>query len=226
MMNDRFRKQLVVPRKQQGSILLVTIVIVLMMMIASIGLMRSVESGNVAAANIAMAQNNQLVADWGVERGFEWLYSNRTNLDNNNASSGYYAIHTVAGVFLNDTNWLDAAKWAGAKVYNSGTTPAPPAGYTVRVMINRMCANAGAVNASGQSCSKGATTTSSAGNSNIKIGGVEYGIGSAGAIGNSPDENSTNYVVPGNVYYRVTVRVEGPRNSLSVVQSMLTVAPT
>ena len=128
MMNDRFRKQFVVQRKQQGSILLVTIVIVLMMMIASIGLMRSVESGNVAAANIAMAQNNQLVADWGVERGFEWLYDNRTNLDNNNTSSGYYAIHTVAGGFLSDANWLDAAKWAGAKVYNSGTTPAPPAG--------------------------------------------------------------------------------------------------
>lgn len=224
-MNDRFRKQLVVQRKQQGSILLVTIVIVLMMMIASIGLMRSIESGNVAAANIAMAQNNQLVADWGVERGFEWLYNNRTNLDNNNASNGYYAIHTVAGGFLSDANWLDAAKWAGAKVYNSGTTPAPPAGYTVRVIINRMCENAGAVNASGQSCSKGATTQSTPGSKKIKIGNTEYVIGTAAEIGGSAGGGAV-YSVPGNIYYRVTVRVEGPRNSLSVVQSMLTVAPT
>lgn len=225
MMNDRFRKQFVVRRKQQGSILLVTIVIVLMMMIASIGLMRSIESGNVAAANIAMAQNNQLVADWGVERGFEWLYNNRTNLDNNNASNGYYAIHTVAGGFLSDANWLDAAKWAGAKVYNSGTTPAPPAGYTVRVIINRMCENAGAVNASGQSCSKGATTQSTSGSKKIKIGNAEYVIGAAAEAGGSAGGGAV-YTVPGNIYYRVTVRVEGPRNSLSVVQSMLTVAPT
>ncbi len=211
--------------KQQGSILVVTIVIVLMMMIASIGLMRSVESGNVAAANIAMAQNNQLVADWGVERGFEWLYNNRTNLDNSNASNGYYAIHTVAGGFLSDANWLDASKWAGAKVYNSSSSPAPPAGYTVRVIINRMCENVGAVNASGQSCSKGATTQSSSGNSKVKIGNAEYGMSSSVESGGS-GAGGVVYTVPGNVYYRVTVRVEGPRNSLSVVQSMLTVAPT
>jgi len=231
MMNRRHKKQYFMRQKQQGSVLLIALVILLIMMIASIGLMHSVESGNVAAANISMGQNNQLVADWGVERGFEWLYTNRTNLDNNDASNGYYAIGTVGGVILSDSNWLDSAKWVGSKKYDSGTSPAPPAGYTVRVIINRMCSSVGAVNGSGQSCAKGATTMSTTSGSKVKVVGAAgsgskayYEVGATAASGSGTD--GANYVVPGNVYYRVTVRVDGPRNSLSVVQSMLTIAPT
>ncbi len=226
MMRRLNTKQLLTLRKQQGSVLLISLVILLIMMIASIGLMRSVDSGNVAAANISMGQNNQFIADWGIERGFQWLYQNRTNLDNDDVSSGYYAMATTGGVTLSDSNWFASANWAGSKEYNSTTTPAPPAGYTVRVMINRICSIAGAVNGGGQSCSKGASTTSANSSSKVKVGGVDFDIGAIAGSGGSSGNDGANYAAPGNVYYRVTVRVEGPKNSLSVVQSMLTIAPT
>lgn len=230
MMNNRHQNH--GKNKQQGAVLFIALIILLVMTIASIGLMRSVESGNVAAANISMGQNNQLITDWGVERGFEWLYINRANLDVNDAGNGYYAAKTGGGAVFSDTKWLDLASWNGAKIYDSTTTPATPAGYTVRMLVNRMCTNIGATNAAGQSCAIGASSISTSSCGTVKIAadgaaastGVSFGVGQTACTGSST--SGPTFIVPGNVYYRVTVRVEGPRNSLSVVQSMLTIAPT
>lgn len=212
--------------QQKGIVLIIVLVVLLVMLIAAIGLMRSVESGTAAAANLSMGQSSQLVADWGVERGFEWLYANRANLDNDNAANGYYSVRTGGGAVTNDTDWMDAANWGGGKTFNALTVPAPPAGYTVRVLVNRMCSATGPINANGQSCSTGASSTALANNtSTVKIGNVSYAIGASAGAGGSTG-GGANYNVPGNVYFRVTVRVEGPRNSLSVIQSMLTISPS
>lgn len=229
MINFKHKKQYQGQQKQQGVVLFVALIILLVMMVASVGLLRSVESGNNVAANIAMGQNNQLISDWGIERGFEWLYANRAALDNNNAGNGYYATKTGGSAVLSDANWFNVASWADAKVFDSTTTPAPPAGYTVRVLLNRMCSDIGPANAGGQSCSKGATSSpSDCGTVKVATGAgsasIDASLGEAACEGNGVYNQNTD--VPGNIYYRVTVRVEGPKNSLSVVQSMLTIAPT
>jgi Tfp pilus assembly protein PilX len=228
----RYQNQHQSQYKQQGSVLLISLVILLVMTIASIGLMRSVESGNVAAANISMGQNNQLIADWGVERGFEWLYTNRAILSENHEGNGYYAVKNGGNAALSDPKWLDLGNWAGAEVFDSSTSPATPVGYTVRILINRMCTNLGAVNSVGQSCAMGASSTSTSSCGSVKVAAdgaaastaAAYGVGQNACSGSGA--SGSNYIIPGNVYYRVTVRVEGPRNSLSVVQSMLTIAAT
>ncbi len=211
-------------RRESGFILLISLIILLVMMIASIGLMKSVEANNASSTNLALGQNSQLIADWGVERAFEWLNKNKSVLDDSSPDDGYFATSVGGSAVLNDKEWIGKASWDSAKVFDSTTNPSPPAGYTVRVLINRMCSATGAVNETGQSCSKGASSLSSGDGSELKIGSDTYGVGASGSNGGSVGGGS-NYIVPGNVYYRVTVRVEGPKNTLSIIQSMITISP-
>lgn len=224
--------------RQQGVVLLIALVMLLIIAVVSIGLIRSIESDTSAASNIAMSENNKLIADWGVERGFEWLYANRTLLDNDNVGNGYYASKTGGGSSLQDSAWIGAGAinysaeitpfdWSVAKVFDASSTPKPPTGYTVRLIINRMCINTGASNNVGQSCSKGASSSTPTGSGlTVKIGSTNYAIGAATAGGGGGGSDNVVYTIPGNIYYKMTVRVEGPKNSLSVVQAMLTIAPT
>ena len=93
------------------------------------------------------------------------------------------------------------AYWATLPADRIRTLPTDASGNTVSYIIDRLCANAGNPTA-GANCSA-LTVASVASGSGEEAG--EKAITSSSAI-----------------YYRITVRIAGPRNTVSFVQSMVT----
>jgi Tfp pilus assembly protein PilX len=89
-------------------------------------------------------------------------------------------------------DWSDSAVWVDAKVVGTDD-----AGNTISYIIHRMCNAAGKY--SGVNCAQTPKTGAGAGNS-AAVGGNQF--------------TGTPMV-----YYRVTVRVQGPRETMSLVQS-------
>ena len=106
---------------------------------------------------------------------------------------GYYATSDVATFNPSSFNWTSNATQATA---DDGT------GNEVRYVIHRLCAAVGAVNDPSQSC----VTVGSASSGGTQTG-ASYG-----------QQALSNTTAP---YFRITVRVTGPRNTTSYVQSIM-----
>lgn len=193
---------------QQGVVLFIALIVLVAMSLAGLALMRSVDTGTVIASNLAFRQSALHVADIGIEAARSWLMgvSPAGTLYNDQP-----AIPGGAGYFANwgenvdllgndpdpmkvDYNWNNAI---------AVTTPAPPAGYSVSYVIHRLCKQTG--NPVSITCVK-----QTAGSGSAATG--TRGAASFGTYAIS---------VPTNALYRVTVRVLGPRNSVSYVQAVV-----
>jgi type IV pilus assembly protein PilX len=191
------------PRAQSGIVLIVALIILIAMTIAGIAMIRSVDLTNIIAGNLAFKQAATHSGDTGVETAFSFLTANQagTFLHNDHADQGYSANG-------NDATRSPAAGqtweayWANLPAARIRTiTPDRISGYTVSYIIDRLCANSGDP-AAGANCSA-STVASVASGSGQEAG--EKAITSSSAI-----------------YYRITVRILGPRNTVSFIQSMVT----
>lgn len=81
----------------------------------------------------------------------------------------------------------------------------PPTGYALQYVVHRLCASSGDPTGGSAGC--------------IKLGG-SAGTTASGTKG-AAAYGSYAISVPTNAAYRVTVRVNGPRNSLSYVQATM-----
>lgn len=187
------------PARQQGVVLFIALIVLVAMTLAGLSLMRSVDTGTVIAGNFAFKQSATSATDVGVETARAWLLGQpTTSLYNDNTGSAYYAnMQSSLDLLGNDASKTDY-DWSGA-----ATVTSPPSGYTVRYVIHRLCDAAG--NPSSVNCIKSATTGSS----------TASGTKGAAAYGQFAIS------VPTNAYYRITVRVNGPRNTLSYVQAVV-----
>lgn len=180
--------------KQTGVVLFIALIVLVAMSLAGIGLVRSVATGNLIAGNLAFKQSAVNAGEPAIESAMQWLAANTgsTALDNNNNSRGYSA---AMGVIA---NWNDANVWQNA--FPASPT-ADAAGNRVQTVIHRMCSNAGAYNATGNQCALRASTTAGSGSSKTVPPIV--------------------YNTPPLIYYRITTRIQGPRNTTSFIQAML-----
>lgn len=187
--------------RQQGVVLFIALIVLVAMTLAGIALMRSVDTGTVIASNLAFKQNTTSIADLGVESARGWLLGQgATALYNDNTSSGnaYHAnMQSSLDLLGNDPGKTDY-NWS-----NAASVGTAPSGYTVRYVIHRLCDSSG--NPVSVNCIKSATTGSS----------TASGTKGAAAYGQFAIS------VPTNAYYRITVRVTGPRNTLSYVQTVV-----
>jgi Tfp pilus assembly protein PilX len=197
-------------RAQRGIVLILALIVLAAMTLAGIGLMRSVFTGNRVAGNLAFQQAATHSADAGIEAAVAWL-------EGQNAASvatlyqdqvpgggnlGYFASHqrnsdpdpTVAGQSW-EQSWT---QWAATGRVN--TLAVDPAGNTVQFVIHRLCNAVGAPQ-TGIGCEASPTVVGSEGNSR-----------GSGVLG---------LTTPSQRYYRITVRVSGPRNTVSYVQSIV-----
>jgi type IV pilus assembly protein PilX len=87
-------------------------------------------------------------------------------------------------------DWTDSTAWNNAKLVGTDAN-----GNTVSYVISRLCANLGPYDAT---CASG---------------------GSVGGTKNNFDVGTNAWTSPPVIYFRVTVRVDGPRSTLSIVQS-------
>ena len=180
---------------ETGVVLFVALIVLVAMSLAGLAIMRSVGSGGMVASNLAFKQTTTAGAERGVEAAKEWLVAQSgSTLDNDNLPGGY---HSSWGIF----DPL-AYNWSA----NTVSLPADAAGTRVTYVMHRLCFVANdSINAPGQQCvMKSVSTASGAGSS---AGGVAYGT-----------FNLKNKISP---YYRVTVRSDGPKNTVSYVQVVL-----
>ncbi len=190
---------------QRGVILFIALIVLVAMSLAGIALMRSVDTNVMIAGNLAFRQGATLAADRAFEDpdqtkgAIAWLRNpaNAPMLPGNIiAPPPYYRANWQAALnLLSETFWLEsnATAWKDLGIDSNGNR--------VRYVIHRMCESTGPqLNAN---CVRVASATAPASTK----GAVGYGQQAL--------QGATS------TYYRVTVRIDGPRNTVSYVQAML-----
>ncbi|HWU34964.1 MAG TPA: hypothetical protein VN023_07005 [Methylovorus sp.] len=202
------------PNSQRGVVLFLALIFLVAMTLAGVALVRSVDTGNIIAGNVAFKKSALMSSDRGIQIAYQWLSANQTSLTSDSPGNGYFSSLPDNGgtpgstlAVWNDRNWVAESAW------NSAVTLASDgAGNTTQYVIQRMCRLAGVAfdptGANGQSCIRRTLSNGNAQNA----GGTEGGSGGT---------YNGGYMI----YYRVTTRVKGPRNAVSITQSTITVKP-
>ena len=186
-------------RRQEGVVLMVAMIMLVAMSLAGVALMRSVETAVIVAGNFAFKEAGIQVADRGVQEAARWVgvNSSGTTLQVDNAPAGYYS-----SLPPTDPNYFDLDSWSSSVLMNGGTPDA--SGNIVRYVIHRMCnLPATPYNDPNQEC------------------GTQTSL--ATSEGGSKKSQSPQFTGPPILYYRVTTRVDGPRNTVTVIQTSLAV---
>ena len=196
--------------RQSGSALFIALIVLVAMTLAAISLVRSVDTANVIAGNFAFKQAAIQASDMGVEAAFTQVPTIIANsLDTvvtpvPGGTTKYWYYPTmreldVSGNGAPTVKELGAGGAAGAAINWSGVPIASSSnGYNVQYVIDRLCQGPPPVTDIQGKCFTGAAT----GAGSKKAGSVQF----TGAT---------------SVHYRATVRVSGPRNTVSMVQVIL-----
>jgi hypothetical protein len=212
------------PQKQGGVILLLTLIVLVAMTLAAIALIRSVDTTNVVAGNLAFKQAATQVADEGVELAIQCLSGTTSSTCPDGgflagteatyyeiAASGYYPTgmeeldpigngtdpnHALVDWDENGCNGLIASRC----IQPSPSVSASATGYTMRYIINRLCPAAGLPN----NCPSTAAIT----------GGASMGAMDYTSKGGLTSEIQTEY-------YRIITRIKGPRNTVSFIETIV-----
>ncbi len=216
--------ELITHKCQRGFSLFVSLMLLTIISISAIAMIRMVSSGTSASGNIAFRQASLRVADAGVMEARRWLLSQSVNaplsLGSNISGQGYYAYVSYAGG--TETFVPASFDWeANAKKYydpnGGGSTALFQGGYQVYYVIHRLARPSDMANsvAGGGACS----VTSTACASPPTQAGTVSGEGQSQSI--KSEGNPGLSTQPGLVYYRVTVKVTGPKRNTSYVQAYM-----
>ncbi len=188
-------------RANRGAVLIISLIVLVAMTMGGLAILRSVDTTTLIAGNLAFKQRALHAADTGVTQALTWLLANKATLQNDNAGEGYFSSQPF--------DWTNAASWGSAKVIGTDA-----GGNRVSYIIHRMCTCAniayngtcgGTANQCGIDNPSVSATPKPVEGDTFQVGGVVF--------------PST-----GSVYYRVTVKSEGPRNTESYIQAMVTIA--
>ncbi|HZF19840.1 MAG TPA: hypothetical protein VE008_09055 [Burkholderiales bacterium] len=189
-------------RRQRGTMLIIALIVLVAMTLVGIATMRSVDTATLVAGNIAFKQSTVGGADQGLQAAYTWLTANAigNTLLTDHTGSGY--VSSVPGI---EPDWSLSSSWTNGFTLNNGNPDV--AGNTVSYLIHRMCPvpNCGP----NQTC-----------------------LGQTNVCGQTPDPKTFSgegsdqskaqfYSKPPAIHYRLTARAVGPRNSTTVVQTMV-----
>ena len=185
---------------QRGVVLIMALIVLIIMTLAGIALMRSVSTTGVVAGNLGFQQAATHSADVGVETAVTFLRGATPAQLQNSILSGpgtRYVAHREDPNSTAGQSWDNF--WTTTIVPSNAvnTLAADAAGNTVSYVIHRLC-NADGIPITAVACSSAPPAV-----------GSNTGSMGAGVVKLQP---------PPQVYYRITARVTGPRNSLSYVQ--------
>ncbi len=192
------------PSRVRGAVLFIALIVLVAMSLAGIAIMRSVDTATLIAGNIAFKQGTMQSSDNGIEQAYQWLLANRPTLWSNNLAQGYNSGYATPV-------WTSPATWT-----NSVNLGADLAGNTISYQIHRMCncqdTLYNGVCGSGQSNQCALDNPTGTGAPPPPSAGESFTVGAPG------------FLQDPRLYYRITVRTQGPRNTVSYVQSMVAVA--
>jgi len=200
-------------RKQEGVVLIMALIVLVALTLAALALTRSTYTSNAIAGNMAFQQATTHSADEGVEAAIAWLENNNgalmascatggAVLDCDQTPQGYLASRQPLTAGESWTSYWARVLAGSAQPLNGGTPDS--AGNTVSYVIQRMCSSAGDSQSTSNDCTISPTASAS-----------------TCAGGSSCDAGQVNMNAPTQVYYRITVKVSGPRNTQSYVQAMV-----
>lgn len=208
----RARHTIRTSRAQRGVILFIALIVIVAMALAGLALVRSVDTNVIVAGNIAFKQAATNAGDEGLEAARTWLLANKSTLSDDQmappASAYWSNWQATADLTGNDSSKADYDWNSNSLEVTAGDT----AGNRVRYVIHRMCADSNKTSSS-TTCVKVSSTTTGA----LASGG-EY----SGRRGYEGGGSSSGFSLTATtVYYRITVRVDGPRNTTSYVQALM-----
>lgn len=208
--------------RQHGVVLFLALIALVAMSLAAVALIRSVDTGTLIAGNLAFKQGTVTSGDSGPEGAIAWLsYTAATNpsdprvdplhpFNNDNPSAGYYSSISEAApldLFAASTWSGSASVPAGGALYDAqgkeyyDVSHTKPTGNSVRYIIQRMCRTPNQL-LSEADCLFGDA--------------IDDGMSRAGDKDYKPTLSGFQ---TGSPIYRVTARVEGPKNTLSHIQA-------
>jgi len=201
--------------KQTGASLVLALIMLVVMSMAAVAMVRAIGTGLLVAGNFSFRQQALLAADAGSEAAINWLtpLASLPDLYANQPDSGYYA-SVPDGLDLTDSGRAGASiliDWDSNQCNGrvgftcmdaAAALTTDAAGNSIRYTIHRLCKLPG----SPQDAANGCLLFQSA--SSAQKGAVSYG-------------QSKKFVASPGVYYRITTRVHGPRNTIVYTQTMV-----
>lgn len=191
------------PARQRGMALLLALITLVAMTLAGIGMMRSVDTGMLVAGNLAFKQSTIHAGDRGIDAGYRWLLSQAGSgaLNMTNPASGYISARPPT-----EPNWADPLTWAGAPLpMVDGAT-----GNSTTYLIHRMCTQ--------QNTAYNGTNAGVPNECMVALDSTASGTGGSMAVGSVTFQGSPQ------LYYRITARTVGPRNSTSYTQAIVMIS--
>jgi len=205
------RAQTLSPRRERGAALLIALVVLVALTMAGIAMMRSVDTATLVAGNIGFRQSAINAADQGIQAAYGYISPNRVTLaaqsanDLTNGFLGFTPVGERPDWYLDPTNvgWAAGLSCNGptntdtaCNAFSPGGTSADRAGNRITYVIHRLCPNTGGL------CAQTQGDPSSGG------GGIAM-------------DTPNRFPPTSATHFRITVRVNGPRNTVAFVQTFV-----
>ncbi len=203
-------------RQQHGIILIVALIVLVALSLASVGLLRSVDGANAVGGNLGSKKDIYRVASVGFQAAVNDLGTIRVAGQlpaTDNSSVGFastasllYDSRGVPQILVDApipsapgvaTNW-GGGEFALPVVVDGGTGVTTSGGYVFRWVADRLCPNALATDPNVNSCRM-----------------------ASGSGSNTTDGLGRKLPGAGQVYIRITLRVDGAKNATSYFQAMV-----
>lgn len=207
-------------RPPRGVALIMALIVLVALTLGALALTRSVYTSNQIAGNLAFQQAATHSADEGVEAAIAWLENNNGQSTSSTASAcatsvgstvlacdqtayGYLATRQDPG---SSQSWADF--WSATLDSQSLKLSTDSAGNTVAYVIQRLCSAAGDASSTSVDCTQSPNANSGTCAGGSSCDSQKINLKSSGGTGQNGSQ----------VYYRITVRVSGPRGTQSLVQ--------
>lgn len=198
--------------RERGAALFIALVVLVALSMAGIAMMRSVDTATLVAGNIGFRQSTINAADVGIQAAGNYIFPRMSALasqladDPANGYTGSSPLGEPPDWYLSPANagWKNAVSCNGGSpatacnTFGPGGTAVDTAGNTITYVIHRLCDPV-----TGTVCGSTPVTPSA-------------GSGGGGDMSQPPLN-----IPPPSQHFRITVRVNGPRNSVAYVQTLV-----
>ncbi|MDR0578806.1 MAG: hypothetical protein LBI87_15065 [Candidatus Accumulibacter sp.] len=196
----RFPARVPAAFRQRGAVLLIALIVLVAMTLSALALIRSVNTTNLIAGNLAFRESAVLAAERATESAVNWLVSaGRSTLESDVTGEGYQAVRADPADGNWEAFWNNTGSGAKKAALTTAGAGSDAAGNTVSYVIHRLCDATGNP-LSGINCSK---PPRDGGGGSMVAGAPSAGL-------KNPQ-----------VYYRITARVVGPRNTVVYTQTTI-----
>ena len=188
---------------------MISLMILVALTIAGLALIRSVDTTNVIAGNLAFQQAAVHSGEAGTEDAISVFLNKKStaNLLTDDAANAYTASTPASG---NPANW--DTYWATVINPNSVSIP-----VTSRTCVGRVCVLPRDASGNTASYTIQRLCQTAGDPTQVTTGCPSY----TPAVINCITANCTNFTPAKQYYYRITTRVDGPRNTLSYIQTIV-----